>query len=40
MTLIDKRQYKTPATPNCDVVWSIDAVPAFDVLIEAVRHFA
>ena len=40
MTLIDKRQYKTPVTPNCDVVWNVDAVTAFDVLIEAIHHFA
>jgi inosine-uridine nucleoside N-ribohydrolase len=40
MTLIDKRQYKTPVTPNCDVVWNVDAAPAFDVLIEAIDHFA
>jgi hypothetical protein len=40
MSLIDKRQYKTPVTPNCDVVWNVDAASAFDVLIEAINHFA
>jgi hypothetical protein len=40
MTLIDMRQYKTPTAPNCDVVWNVDAAPAFDVLIEAINYFA
>jgi len=40
MTMIDRRQYKTPTTPNCDVVWNVDAAPAFDVLTEAINHFA
>ena len=40
MTMIDRRQYKNPPNPTCDVVWSVDAEPAFDVLIEAIRHFA
>ena len=40
MTMIDRRQYKSPTAPNCDVVWDVDASPAFDVLIEAIGHFA
>jgi inosine-uridine nucleoside N-ribohydrolase len=40
MTLIDQRDLKEVLEPNCDVLWEIDAEPAFDLMIDAIAHFS
>ena len=40
MTLIDQRDLKEVLEPNCDVLWEIEAEPAFDLMIDAIAHFS
>lgn len=40
MTLIDQRDLREVQSPNCDVLWEIQAEPAFDVMIDAIAHFS
>jgi len=40
MTLIDQRDLKEVREANCDVLMTIDAEPAFDLMIDAIAHFS
>jgi len=40
MTLIDQRDLKEVRAANCDVLMTIDAEPAFDLMIDAIAHFS
>jgi inosine-uridine nucleoside N-ribohydrolase len=40
MTVIDQRRLHERPAPTCRVATTIDADPAFDVLVEAVAHFS
>jgi len=40
MTLIDQRDLREVLAGNCDVLTSIDAEAAFDVMIESIAHFS
>jgi len=40
MTVIDERRLVGRPAPNCDVLTAVDDAAAFDVVVEAVAHFA
>jgi inosine-uridine nucleoside N-ribohydrolase len=40
MTVVDQRDLKEVLDPNCDVLWTIQDEPAFDLLIDAIAHFS
>ena len=40
MTLVDERDLKEVLEPNCDVLWTIDHEPAFQLLIDAIAHYS
>lgn len=40
MTVVDQRDLKEVLAPNCDVLWTIEHEPAFDLMIDAIAHFS
>ncbi|MFN5604806.1 MAG: nucleoside hydrolase, partial [Actinomycetes bacterium] len=40
MTLIDERDLREVKAGNCDVLMTVDAEAAFDVMSEAIAHFS
>lgn len=40
MTVIDRRGLNDRPSPNCTVVWDVDAVRAFDVIVDAIAAFS
>ena len=40
MTVVDERDLKEVLEPNCDVLWTIDHEPAFQLLIDAIAHYS
>lgn len=40
MTVVDQRDLKEVLEPNCDVLWTIDHEPAFQLLIDAIAHYS
>jgi hypothetical protein len=38
--VVDQRDLKEVLDPNCDVLWTIQDEPAFDLLIDAIAHFS
>ena len=40
MTVVDQRDLKEVLEPNCDVLWTIQDEPAFQLLIDAIAHYS
>ena len=40
MTMIDRRGLNDRPSPNCTVVWEVDAARAFDVIVESIATFS